>query len=763
VSGFTVPWPDPFSIVAAVLLQNNNRTIPAEKGRVGLLPRPCSIQVNACFLFVEACASSLNLKRSGCVAFTARIGQRRGNWKLNLLNAKALALRPLTERLSQAYNSSIPEEPEQSGTPRRETYRWTAATRSATSGVIASWIIAVALVALIAATGTTIAQDKQDSPPPVHNPNDDITFKPFGRPLAIDLGDGNERTLYMLEGSSPQDKGDPGHLTYYLDLALALVPRESPLPGFPAWIQKVTPRENETLIDVRFRLFSPKLKAAAEAKLLSDKRAFFDKKRKELGPDFKVEVLPVPAYQLRVYIQDRGSGLALASADANIRSWAKDITLSFRLNKESLAAFLSCQKEGTLEFTPYYKARADHVVYGRKQTTVNYAVGLKVKELLDHRQRSKLKNEDENTILPILQGKVNEIAREVGTEINSNIVAIDPALITFLHSDTMLVSSCFDPDNTMDFANFRSSFPDYTDQMLAEYLKPYGVTKYQGKTTEEVKGKQDTNEKTKQSGGGIGFSLALGPLALGAGGQKESAERVLNTIYNATGIRLVEGGSKNFYKPAEVRVYKLAEGYEKKTLTQASSVTVTKAQVNSYLDLSPFGQTYDVATVEKSLDKTLGENDHVARLLVKKAELEKALDAELAKVEKGRSDLNGSVGAINTERRKLHDAHVSAQDGKYNAGRGSGMVEWIIHAKKVWGWNCPDGNEINNRSKERDAAQAGADAKNAVVAQANTAIDNQVTAAGTADAAIAASHKEIVRLRGEIDKVTKEILSILER
>jgi hypothetical protein len=147
-------------------------------------------------------------------------------------------------------------------------------------------------------------------------------------------------------------------------------------------------------------------------------------------------------------------------------------------------------------------------------------VGLKVKQLLDHRQRSKLKNEDENTILPILQDHMNKIARQIGAEINSDIVATDPALITFLHSDTMLVSSCFDPANTLSFADFRRAFPAFADEMFAEYLKPYGVTRYQGKTTETLEGKQHTDEKTKQSGGGIGFSLALGPLALGAGGQK---------------------------------------------------------------------------------------------------------------------------------------------------------------------------------------------------------------------------------------------------
>jgi hypothetical protein len=632
-------------------------------------------------------------------------------------------------------------------------------------------LVILALLALVAFTdeknlaAPPYGSQAEGSPANVTSPNDDITFKRFGHPLHIDIGDGNERTLYLLEGSSPQDTHDPAHLTFYHDLALALVPRDKRLPGFPAWVQKVINRENETVIDIRFRLSSPTLRAAAEAKLLSDERAFFEKKRKALGVDaIKIEVLPVPAYELRLYIQDRASGLTLASAQENVRSWTKDVTLSFRLNKESLAAFLTCEKEGTLQFTPYYKARADHYIMARKQTAVSYAVGLKVKQLLDHRQRSKLKNEDENTILPILQDVVNKIARQIGAEINSDIVATDPTLITFLHSDTMLVSSCFDPANTLSFADFRKAFPAYTDEMLAEYLKPYGVTKYHGKVTEETKGKLHTDERIDKSGGGIGFSLDLDPAAIGAAGQQENEKRVLDTIYNATGVRLTRGSTENFYKPAEVKVYKLAQGYEEKKLTQASSVTVTKGQVQSYMDLSSFSPNYDVATVETSLDKMLDKYDHVTQRLREKAQKEADLDAELATLEKARSGLNGLIGSINAERRKLHDAHVSAQAYKFDGGRNQGMVEWIIHSEKLWGWRIPAVHApYDGRDQEAEAFSAKAASANGTVAQANAAIDQLVTEAATANATMVASQKRIARLCAEIDRLTKEILSILER
>lgn len=647
-------------------------------------------------------------------------------------------------------------------------------------------VVTVALVALIAATGTTSAQDKQDSQLPVHNPNDDLMFKPFGRPLTIDLGDGNERTLYLLEGNSPQDKRDPAHLTYYHDLALALVPREEPLPGFPAWVQKVINRENETVLDIRFRLSSPKLRAAAAAKLRSDMRAYFDQKRQELKvPAIKIELQPVPAYELRLYIQDRASGLTLAWAQENIRSWnRKDVTLSFRFTKESLAAFLQFEKDGTLQFTPYYKVRAEDYETARKQTTVNYAVGLKVKQLLDHRQRSKLKNEDENTILPILQDHVNTIARQIGAEINSDIVATDPALITFLHSDTMLVSSCFEPATTLSFADFHKAYPGYTDEMLAEYLKPYGVTKYQGKTTETAEGKQHTDEKTKQSGGGFSF---LGIV----GAHNENTQRALDTIYNATGIRLVKASSENFYKPSEVKVYKLAQGYEEKTLSQASSVTVTKGQVQSYMDLSPFPQTYVAEVVDRSMSEMLNKNDHVTRLLGKKAELEAALDTERAKVEKARLAIRTKVGVANEERRKLHDYHVSYRQpfGKIQEQTGNVQFSRLIRGTELeatgllnqklkttaeevlrngrsmhgWTWRFNPDEDIKSREAVINAEKGKADSIESAIVASNKSLDEQFAEILAQEAVIQQAQSEIARLRGEIDRVTKEILSILER
>ncbi len=180
------------------------------------------------------------------------------------------------------------------------------------------------------------------------------------------------------------------------------------------------------------------------------------------------------------------------------------------------------------------------------------------------------------------------------------------------------------------------------------------------------------------------------------------------------------------------------------------------------MDLSSFRQTFDVATAEKSLDMTLNKNDHVSRLLVKKAELETALETELAKIEKARCNLKSLVNSINDEHRKVDDAHVTAQAMKWNAGRNMGFHEWILHSNTVWGHKYPDSVK-NDTLLESNRIMGTADATNAIVAQGNVTLRTHVAQASNEDAAIAASHKEIVRLRGEIEKVTKEILSILER
>jgi hypothetical protein len=636
---------------------------------------------------------------------------------------------------------------------------------------ILSHLTSIQLLGLICAmiltlpSATAIAQDKPGSKLPVNDPNADITFKRFGDPLAIDIGDGKERTLYIQDGGHPQDKDDPALWTYYHDLALALVPRKTPLPGFPAWVQKVINLEDSTSIDVDFRLSSPKLRAAAEAKLLSDKRAFFERKRQELKvAAIKVKVEPVPAYELRVYIQDLDSGLTLASAQKHVRNWTKDVTLTFRFNKESLAMFLNCEKRNRLEFTPYYKARASHYIAARKQTILNYAVGLKVKQHLDHQQLPKFKHEDENTILPILQDHVNKIARKIGTDINSDIVATDPALITFLHSDTMLVASCFDSGNNMDFGDFRKAYPDFTDTMLAEYLKPYGVTTTKIDEKQISDGKKRTEEKTKQSGAGIGFSIDLGPVAIGAGGQKENAERILDTIYNATGIRLVKGDSETFYKPAKVKVFKLAKGYEEKTLSQASSVTVTKDPVQSYLDISSFPPSYDVMIVENALDKVLDKNDHVARLLSEKAAFEVKRNSELDRLTSLKKKLDDTTKEIENKHKEIADAQIALASRQIEAEHINGFLSALRHGRRS-GWveqrhldfhEKKEGPQLDAKNREAAEARTVVNQKSQELAKLITNMNKQVADCENIK-------KEIVQLNGKIETVMKEILSILER
>jgi peptidoglycan hydrolase CwlO-like protein len=653
-----------------------------------------------------------------------------------------------------------------------------------------TWLIVAAITVLIEGAGASIAQEKQDGKPAnVATGNEDITPKPFGKPLVIDLGD-DERTIYLYEGRSTADSRDPAHMVYYHGLDLALVPLEKPLPGFPAWVQRAINRDNETVMQVRFRLSSPKLRAACEAKLLSDERAYLDKQSQHLGvPAIKVEVQRVPAYELLIAIQDSATELTLAYAKFNVTSLSKDVIMSFRFNSIAFAQFFTCYKEGTLQFKPYYKIRSDQIVTAEKQTTIDYSVGLKVKQLLDHRQQAKQNKDDENTILPILQGDVNRISRQVTMDIKSKIIGA-PEVITFLQNDTLLVASCFDPANTMDFDTFSKTFKNFTQEMLLEYLKPCGVTKYQGKSTKTAEGKQHTDEKTKKTGGGDGFGFSLGPVSFGSGGQTENTDRVLDTIYNATGIRLTDGGMENYYKPAEIKVYKLANGVEERKLSQASSITLTKGPLNSYLEESPFPQTYVVKTVDESLDKTLNKNDHVARLLAKKAKLQTALDTELAKIDKAESNLKTLAGSINDERRKLHEANGAFREPfgimKQQIGnvefsrliRGSEFetqffgtkakvtVETILRGPDFvhgWTWTFNPDADIKNRESTISAEKGKADALDKLILNKSKSLDEMFVQLATQDATIQKSTSEITSLRGEIAKLDKEILSILER
>ena len=427
----------------------------------------------------------------------------------------------------------------------------------------------------------------------------------------------------------------------------------------------------------------------------------------------------------------------------------------------------------------------------RKNTTVDYAVGLKVMQLLDHRQRPKLKNDDENTVLPILQDHVNKIARQVGAEIHSDIFATDPTVITFLASDTMLVSSCFDPATTMNFEEFKKAFPAFTDLMLAEYLKPYGVTKTTIDEKQSTESKGHNHEKTDKSGGGLGFSLDLDPLALGGTRQQESADRVLDTIYNTTGVRLAKAGIENFYRPAEVKIYKLAQGYEEKKLAQASSITITKGPVQAYMDLSSFSPSFDVATMEKSLDATLGKNDNVTRLLAKKVELEVAVKSELGKIETARKSEKDLLDRINQTQREIHDAHTSETAARSYMAFSYQVKGVLGMARTLWGFQPPCGGPggpfgtnqpdrveaayqdwlggkedeagTTTRGQKLAAEEAAAARSAQTISEKTATLKTLFTQSEQQNAAIGSAQTEICRLQGAIGQVTKEILAILER
>jgi hypothetical protein len=632
------------------------------------------------------------------------------------------------------------------------------------------------LVVLAVAAGAAGAEAPREIPG--GNPSSEeaeFTPKPFGKPLTIEQ-DGSIRTIYLLEGRTGWDQRDPHRVVYYHALELSLVPRRDPIPGFPAWVDAVRHRDDETVIDVRVRLSSPVLRDAARAKLMSDMRDHFDRERERRKVSIlRVEVQKVPAWQLFMALQDRLTGLTLGHDSRHIATLGDEAVMSFRLRPESLALLLRYHKEGTLEFKPYYKVRADQIVVGQKRTDVELDLGLKAKQLLDHRQFTRLKNEDAYTVYPILQDDVNRLERWVATAIKTQVHG-SPEVLTFLHSDTPLLTSVFDPAVTMTYADFRKAFPAYTEEMLASYLKPTLVTLQRAEASEHVSGQQNTRETTRQSGLGGGLGLLVGAVSLGLVGSKESAERDLNTVYNLTGVKFVRAEGEQYYKPAEIKVFKLAEGWEKKKLTQVSSVTLTKGPLRSYLEDSPVPQSYLAGVVEASLDRTLKRHNHIDRLLATAKELESARDEKLRRL--GESGAASAMRADATANaiRIVADAHRTAMKNVVWPEQADGMRQWgeflvitrgmEFNRSVFQGWLDGPANPAGGGPTRRQAIAA----QRSTVAEAERAIANRAAEIGNVSresakeaAAQDKLRREIADLNTQIAGLMREVVSLLER
>ncbi|MBX9581867.1 MAG: hypothetical protein K2X87_16305 [Gemmataceae bacterium] len=448
--------------------------------------------------------------------------------------------------------------------------------------------------------------------------------------------------------------------------------------------------------------------------------------------------------------------------------------MSFPLKPEAMALFVRCHKEGKLQFKPYYTARLAQIVTAAKRTKVDYAVGLEVQKLLDSRQRP---TDGARAAYPILQEDVNRITRQVTMAVQSDIVSDDPNLLTFLPSDTALVAACFDPADTMSYADFRKAFPDYTEQMMADYLKACAVTEETRRSDDEAKGGSEVTDTAKAAGVGAGLRLTVGPLSLGGAGQAETAERTLDTIYNATGIKWAEGKTRGYYEPVEVKVYKLAEGYETRRLTQAGSITLSKGPLNSYLEESPFPQSYTAGVVDVSLKKTLEKNDHVTRLLKQKADLEKQRAEQVAKLAAAQAEQVKLLGGVATPPKDVQ-SRLTELVKNIPASQGEDAMRGIFnHIKAVWGWQPPGGIDrtVEDHVAARDdpkgptRRELGNAAKQAIIDH-KAGINASATSLGEAVAGtqkqaeqIDQSQKEIARLQAEIEKLDKEILAILER
>jgi hypothetical protein len=568
-----------------------------------------------------------------------------------------------------------------------------------------------------------------------------------------------------------------GTMIFYHTCVPCPVPNPKPLKGLPEVIHEADTEAQKTQLKFYFRITSPQLREACKATLLNRQRDYFDKERSK-NPGLQVEVHRDTVIALFVAVVDVKSKVMLAYGHEDVQSGAEEIEMWMDFEPESLARFLELWGKKQIRFEFATLLNGSQVVIGHEAADITYELGVKASQLLESGQKTKLKSDDEHTVVPILQGHANTIQRAVSVDLRRRIAADDSAVLSLLGSDGKVLTLLFDRMEPMDFADFQKAFPRYDMQALAGYLEPVLKTNFSNmiKSEDTIKGK--VIEVVKSEGGGLGFSIPF----VGGNLSSEERTRVLDAIQNVTGVRLEQGSNEKEYKPHAIRVFKLAEGWDKKTLSQAATVAVGKSKVEQYLSDTPVPQTLTLEVFDRSLGSSLQASDHVSRLLEEKRKLETDLDAAQKGLATATANQKAQIASILDEHRKVHDAHLQAQKAAGDAGLSNGMARWMDHAiargilppvvhNELAILNAADPRAVKFsrdqehaiRHKEAVAAQAEADAKNAVAARGNQAIDQLKAQAAEEGKAIAGYEETISRLRQQIRDLDKQTFPATRR
>jgi hypothetical protein len=503
-------------------------------------------------------------------------------------------------------------------------------------------------------------------------------------------------------------------------LELILNPR--PIPGLPEAVHDVDAVGTRTRLLLRFRLTSPKIQQAFLAVLGAQEGDVIAQARRDRGENaIKLDVQLISVIHIFISIQDATDNSdvprVLARAQKLVRDRPEVLSLWFEFEPEALADFRELWKRNRIQFEPVYRYRGQDVIRGTKQVQVDYTLGMEVEQWLKNHQ---IGPDD-----PILQDHLNQIARSLDGNIRESIYADDTSVASYFMSvSNLLVGTVFEPAAQLGFEDFVNKFKSYDLMMLAEYLRPHGVTVHDIKSGEEVTARYEGKEKARITGADIGFSLldVMGSVS------DENRERSLEARSNTIGIGFSKGVGEQYYKARWVRVYKRAAGMEKKRLTQFSTVVLGRGKQSGYLKDSPFPQTYTTVVVDRSIDRLLNQEDYVARLLAERRDQVKERRKREEAVQKLEQEYRAKLVEVGLEGGKrfsqlvLSDDYPNAVERRGHANGIRGVYHHILAVG--WAWKPPDPNEIPSRDRDvqetvRQAAESKArrDAANVKASQ----------------------------------------------
>jgi len=617
----------------------------------------------------------------------------------------------------------------------------------------------------------SISSGGSELPVPAVDSDEGFVFMPIGgvsMEIRTDPTQLSRHTVSFTEGVSAADKKNPDRIVFYPYPLIRLVPNPNSLPGQPNVVWKAVSYESKVKTTMRFRRFSEKDRRAGEATIERYHRTYLDQERQRRErPELKPTVNKAPIIDLFIAIKNGLNGLTLACARQNVRSAGDEIDMDFIFDPEAYKQFLEAWKLKEIKFKPVYRASGKVFEQGVRRTQASVDVGLIVSQ--------ELSSEQLLGTMPIFQGDADRISRRVAVAVNEEGNLDGLAVLNLIKSDNLLLASVFEPATWMSLEDFQKTFGPEAQQILALYLEPYEITRFEDKTDTNLDGKQNGHETTSSSGSGWGFPLPF----FGFAKSSEDHTRDLEMIAKLTGVQFRKGRSERTFAPHRIKVYKLAQGYEKKHLEQANTIAIGVKSTNHYLADTEFDQDFTTTLVDAALDAIIEDCAVPKDLRSVKSQKETELAALMAKVAPALAEQKRLLESIASLPSELPGHADTVPPSISESVREEWMRGIYGMIKAVWGWEPPGGkdgqteihmtstdddpnHQITRRQRSQAAKQAITDSLNAIRNKASVLAD-ALSRIAAQQQALAAAWPEIERLTGEIDELNRRIASSLDR